>query len=419
MNANARTSNLKVLNLSGADEVGGRFNGFDVAQSLERYGVDSRVGSFWEKSSASDTSFEVFPGELMKLKAEFTKGISAIAAREGLAHGWSRKILEVPEFTLADVVHLQVVHDGFLSLKTIREIFGTKPAVWTWHDFWPLTGHCISPVKCPRWEGGCGKCPDLTAPMPVVIDRTRQERSRKANVLSSTPLNIHVSTNWMAERVEKKIESWNAKLYVFPFGIDTTAFTNKGKEAARKQLGIGQDDFVIYARQTRDPGKQFNAVLEAVEEISLKHPNVLLLTIQEQGMVAKHSTRVRSLEFPWTNDRGNLIALLSSADLFAMPSTVETFGMMALEAMACSVPVVACSNSATAEVVDLKQLEVKEDSLVGDLVKVFSWSIQNSQKLCQLGIGSRERVNSLFSEEVYLENLARMYFEVFRNHESR
>ena len=40
-------------------------------------------------------------------------------------------------------------------------------------------------------------------------------------------------------------------------------------------------------------------------------------------------------------ERQDLVGLLSSADLFLLPSAQESFGLAALEAMACEVPVVA------------------------------------------------------------------------------
>jgi alpha-1,6-mannosyltransferase len=49
------------------------------------------------------------------------------------------------------------------------------------------------------------------------------------------------------------------------------------------------------------------------------------------------------------SDRRALCTLLSSADLFVAPGPFETFGLAALEALACGTPVVAPSSSAVAE----------------------------------------------------------------------
>ena len=50
-------------------------------------------------------------------------------------------------------------------------------------------------------------------------------------------------------------------------------------------------------------------------------------------------------------DRSSVAGLLASADVVMAPGPVETFGLAALEALACGTPVVAASTSAVAELV--------------------------------------------------------------------
>ena len=52
-------------------------------------------------------------------------------------------ITALPEFQEADVIHLNWVNQGMLSLKKIQKIIDTgKPIVWTMHDMWCFTGIC-------------------------------------------------------------------------------------------------------------------------------------------------------------------------------------------------------------------------------------------------------------------------------------
>ena len=50
-------------------------------------------------------------------------------------------------------------------------------------------------------------------------------------------------------------------------------------------------------------------------------------------------------------DRSSVASLLAAADIVLAPGPIETFGLAALEAMACGTPVVAASTSAVAELV--------------------------------------------------------------------
>jgi glycosyltransferase involved in cell wall biosynthesis len=403
---------LKVFNVSSSDEVGGRWNGHDIIEPLKGFGIDAKIGSFWTKTSKSENSIELFPGRKTRVLAETTMAIESLTGRQSTFQSWSSKIFDLPEFMEADVVHLQVIHDHLMTVENMAKVFQVKPTVWTWHDLWPLTGHCTLPLNCARWDLGCGSCPSLDSSLPVYWDRTDKERSRKEMLFSKTPMNIHITTDWMRGQIEKKISNWNAKVFQFPFGIDTKVFSPKPELNARDILGIDKDTFVVAARSTDDARKGFKELVQAIEQVRKTGRKILLLCIQKQGLVAKYSKEVESIELPWTNDLSNLGIFYEAADLFAMPSSVESFGMMALEAMSSGVPVITVGETASSEVVECPELEVSLDDLVGQIANRITWAIDKKEQFNELGVRARLRAEKAFSLDDYLSNLRSMYEEV-------
>jgi glycosyltransferase involved in cell wall biosynthesis len=338
--------------------------------------------------------------------------IESLTGRQSTYQSWSSKIFDLPEFQEADVVHLQVIHDHMMTVENMAKVFDVKPAVWTWHDLWPLTGHCTLPLNCARWDLGCGSCPSLDSSLPVYWDRTDKERSRKELFFSRIPMNIHITTDWMRGQIEKKVSNWDARVFQFPFGIDTEVFRPKPELNARQILGIDKDVFVVAARSTDDERKGFKELVQAIEQVRKTGRNILLLCIQKQGLVAKYSKEVESIELPWTNDINNLGTFYEASDLFAMPSSVESFGMMALEAMSSGVPVITAGKTAASEVAACPELEVALDDLVGELAKRITWAIDNKIQLNEIGVRARLRSETAFSLGDYLSNLSSMYEEV-------
>jgi glycosyltransferase involved in cell wall biosynthesis len=95
-----------------------------------------------------------------------------------------------------------------------------------------------------------------------------------------------------------------------------------------------------------------------------------------------------------------------------MPSSIESFGMMALEAMSSGVPVITVGNTAASEVAECPELEVYLDDLVGQIANRITWSIDNKSQLKELGVRARARAEAKFSLENYLGKLKNMYEEV-------
>ncbi len=65
-------------------------------------------------------------------------------------HPWVRE---------ADVVALNWVNQGMLSLKEIGRLARIRPVVWTMHDMWCATGVCHHAGTCDGYLDRCGHRP--------------------------------------------------------------------------------------------------------------------------------------------------------------------------------------------------------------------------------------------------------------------
>jgi alpha-1,6-mannosyltransferase len=132
-----------------------------------------------------------------------------------------------------------------------------------------------------------------------------------------------------------------------PLGVDTLTFRPERRDAGlREQLGLPPDTrLLVYAgRFTRE--KKLHLLLEAMQRLG---PPYHLLMIGS-GAEMPRSPRVTYL--PFQHDARSLAQLIASCDVLVHPGDQETFGLIALEAMACGIPVVGVAAGGIAELVD-------------------------------------------------------------------
>jgi N-acetyl-alpha-D-glucosaminyl L-malate synthase BshA len=101
--------------------------------------------------------------------------------------------------------------------------------------------------------------------------------------------------------------------------------------------------------------KRIDSVVEVFARIAAQVPAVLLLAgdgpeIPTARRLARQLDVGSRVHFLGAQE--NVLPLLSIADLFLLPSEQESFGLAALEAMACEVPVVASNAGGLPEVID-------------------------------------------------------------------
>ena len=83
---------------------------------------------------------------------------------EGLASRSStRKLVKKIAELQPDIVHLHNIHDHWLNYEILFEYLNQTDikVVWTFHDFWAITGHCSHFVQmdCDRFKTECHGCP--------------------------------------------------------------------------------------------------------------------------------------------------------------------------------------------------------------------------------------------------------------------
>jgi len=122
----------------------------------------------------------------------------------------------------------------------------------------------------------------------------------------------------------------------------------------RASFAPNGEKLIIHVSNFR-PVKRVTAVVEIFRRIHAAVPSRLLM-VGDGPDLADASDRARAAgigdSVRFLGDQEQVARLLSASDLFLMPSAQESFGLAALEAMACEVPVVASCVGGVPELVE-------------------------------------------------------------------
>jgi D-inositol-3-phosphate glycosyltransferase len=144
------------------------------------------------------------------------------------------------------------------------------------------------------------------------------------------------------------------KTCTIPPGVDTQLFRPLDRSAAREELGLDADAGIVLFVGRIDPIKGIDVLLRAAAELPPDPARLFVFvggdldeTGQPLGTLAGVEAQARELgvadrcRFVGAQPQDRLPVFYSAADIVAVPSLYESFGLVAVEAMACGVPVVA------------------------------------------------------------------------------
>lgn len=151
------------------------------------------------------------------------------------------------------------------------------------------------------------------------------------------------------------------RIGLVPCGVDLDRFKPRGKAASRRHLGLDSDAEILLFVGRFEAMKGLDNLIQAVGQLT-RRPGARLIVVGGDGDGATETRKLKSLaategiedriSFVGRQDPSRLPWYYSAADLLVMPSRYESFGMVALEALACGTPVVATRVGAMETVID-------------------------------------------------------------------
>jgi N-acetyl-alpha-D-glucosaminyl L-malate synthase BshA len=131
-------------------------------------------------------------------------------------------------------------------------------------------------------------------------------------------------------------------IHVIPNFVDTSKFRQTDKEHFKKMLAPNGERILAHVSNFRKV-KRVEDVIRIFEKVHQKIPSKLLMIGDgPERQSAEELCKVLGIcnDIRFLGKQEQMDEILSITDLFLLPSQYESFGLSALEAMACGVPVI-------------------------------------------------------------------------------
>lgn len=233
-------------------------------------------------------------------------------------------------------MNVQVLFDYFRQINI--------PVVWTLHDCWAFTGHCITGI-CENLKNGCGNCPNKKEyPESYLFDMSRRNLERKKNCFSNLDnLSLISPSSWLASVVSQTFLN-QYELKVIPNGIDLDVF-KPTKSTLRNDYNLKNKKIILTVAGEWSKNKGAKYFYELSKRFDQTYAFVMIGKNRDKEL--KQNDSIIHIEH--TTDRIQLAQWYSEADVFVNPTMGDNFPTVNIEALACGTPVVTFDTGGSGE----------------------------------------------------------------------
>ncbi len=258
--------------------------------------------------------------ELIDYIPQFVNGVKAFAIEKGIHY---------------DIIHSHYWMSG-LAAESLSDAWGGTPIVHMFHTLGEMKNR-IAQSNVER------ESPERIAGEKHVLGRVDR-----------------VVTATLAERTQLRFlyKADDRKLITIPPGVDTSHFYPIPPDEAKLPIGIKPDVRMILFVGRIEPLKGLDTLIRAMSCLKLNHPDhpvhLAIIGGEPDASAEQRTSEMARLQklcdelaldqtviFLGKRGQDTLPYYYSAAEVLIMPSHYESFGMVALEAMACGTPVIA------------------------------------------------------------------------------
>ena len=399
---------MKVLEVNDNDIYGKIFNGYTIMEELNKTSDFFVKQLVIVKSSNNPNCKKLFENTRMNQQEDCIVNLEKQILSTQSLLSTSALMLENNHFYKeCDIVHFHQVHNSKYPLASFFKLAKRKPTVISLHDMWFMTGRCVQTYGCEKWRDGCKSCESLDTVFVLPYDNCSELWKIKSEI-EDTDIDIIVHSKFMYDMAKQCPYMKNLRLHLIPFGVDVSKYNFRmSKAEAKRNLNIFENDTVIMFRESNDlKGTQY--AVRALKKLKNKN-NITILTCDGKGLLKELENEFNVIEMGKLEEK-DLLECYNASDIFLMPSPGETFGMMAVEAMAAGLLTIVFDNTALPDTTGAPDIGVLVKNLdVDDLCDKIEYYIENIEERNERSRLSKRFVEEKYNFNQYIENIKSVY----------
>ncbi|WP_202412336.1 glycosyltransferase [Halobacillus litoralis] len=136
------------------------------------------------------------------------------------------------------------------------------------------------------------------------------------------------------------------KVSVINMGVDRSVFQPRNADEAKKELQLSTEKKHILFVGNHIKAKGLQELLQAFQDLNVEKAELHFIgSVKDESFLHELKQSIQpeykeAVHFHGTKDQEQLATWVAAADVFVLPSHIEGFGLVALEAMSCHTPVV-------------------------------------------------------------------------------
>lgn len=255
----------------------------------------------------------------------------------------------------------------------------------------------------------------------VIYQQAMQLSSKKKDIfhtLRFSKINLWITPlQYLASQVKTNTHLKKEKIEVIPLATEINPHqSGMSKSEAREILKLPGDKFIYGVIGRIDPLKGQHFLIKALANLRKQNLDIDLLIV---GDTTKHEgNEYQNFIKQEVKDLGieanvhfrpfleNVEIFFKAVDLFIMASQGETFGMVTIEAMTYSTPVLGTNSAGTPEILETGELgslyEVDDE---GDFCEKIKWISNNPQNVIDKAKNAQKTALNKYSRKVVLDKI--------------
>lgn len=325
------------------------------------------------------------------------------------SHLSTAKLLKWVDKIAPDIIHLHNIHSAYINYPMLFRYArkNSIPVVWTLHDCWCLTGHCMHffIAGCNKWKTGCKHCSyNGKYKERSIFNNSESAFDFKMKTIHSIKDNLVLVpvSKWL-EDILRESHLKDCNIQRIYNGIDLDVFKPFPTDVVRQKHNLRGKYIILGVATSWGDAKGLSDYIKISKKLSDEF-QIILIGLSQSQIESLPSNIIGIYR---TNSKAELVEYYNAADVVTSLSYGESMGLTPIEGMACGTPAIVYDNTAQPELIDeATGIVVPTGRIDSVILAIHKMKISGKKVYSEKCI---ERVYNLFNIVNYKKNYMNMY----------